>query len=126
MSKLLIIEDDPYMQRMYQRLFAHQNYEVLVASDGEHVLELARKTKPGLILLDILLPGISGLEILQKLKQQEDTKSIPVLIISNLAGEDTIADAKRFGAEDYMVKSDFSPQVVIQVVEKYMTTDSTS
>src|SRR5688572_2397392 len=95
MVKVLVIEDDLYVQRMYQRLFTRQNYEVVVAPDGEHALELTRKTKPDIILLDILLPGISGLEILEKLKQEPDTKPIPVIIISNLAGEDTIADAKR-------------------------------
>jgi CheY-like chemotaxis protein len=106
---------------MYQRLFAHENHEVVLAQDGLHAIDLTRKTQPDLILLDILLPGTSGLEVLQNLKIQEDTKDIPVIIISNLAGEDTIADAKRLGAEDYMVKADFSPELVLQAVSKYLT-----
>jgi len=93
-KNILLIEDDPFVQRMYKRMFAHQNYALLFASDGKEGLELAQRRKPNLILLDILMPGLSGLEVLERLKQEEATKNIPVLILSNLAGEDTIADAK--------------------------------
>lgn len=120
MAKLLIIEDDPFAQRMYQRLFAHENHEILLASDGKQGLELAFKILPNLILLDILLPSISGLEVLEKLKINEKTKTIPVLIISNLAGEDTVADAKKLGAEEYILKADFLPEQVLAQVNKYL------
>ncbi|HSA84062.1 MAG TPA: response regulator, partial [Patescibacteria group bacterium] len=97
MAKLLIIEDDPFAQRMYQRLFAHQNHEVIIAGNGKEGFELAVRRLPDLILVDILLPGISGLELLEKLKIEQSTKAIPVFVISNLAGEDVVADAKRLG-----------------------------
>jgi|SRR6185369_5835248 len=117
---ILLIEDDPYVQRMYKRMFGHEHYELVFASDGKEGLELAQRIKPNLILLDILMPGMSGLEVLEKLKMSHETQPIPVLILSNLAGEDTIEDAKRLGAEEYMVKADFSPQQVVDEVSKYM------
>jgi CheY-like chemotaxis protein len=123
---ILLIEDDPFVQRMYKRMFMHESYELVFASDGKEGLELAQRIVPNLILLDILMPGISGLEVLERLKQEEATKHIPVLILSNLAGEDTIEDAKSLGAEEYMVKADFSPQQVVDEVKKYMQESSAS
>jgi CheY-like chemotaxis protein len=121
MAKILLIEDDPYVQRMYQRMFGHQNFELIFASNGNQGLELAQKRKPNIILLDILMPGLSGLEVLERLKAEGDTKDIPVFILSNLADETTIDTAKKLGAEEYIVKADFSPEQVVEEVKKYIS-----
>ncbi len=121
MAKILLIEDDQYVQRMYQRMFGHQNVELIFASNGNEGLEHAQKLKPHIILLDILLPGLSGLEVLERLKAEGETKDIPVLILSNLADEDTINTAKKLGAEEYIVKADFSPEQVVEEVKKYIS-----
>ena len=118
---ILLIEDDPFVQRMYKRMFMHQSYELIFASDGKEGLELAQVMKPSLILLDILMPGMSGLEVLERLKQEGATKTIPVLILSNLAGQDTMDAAKDLGAEEYMVKADFSPEQVVEEVRRYVS-----
>jgi DNA-binding response OmpR family regulator len=121
MAKILLIEDDQYVQRMYQRMFGHQDVELIFASNGNEGLEHAQKLKPHIILLDILLPGLSGLEVLERLKAEGETKTIPVLILSNLADEDTINTAKKLGAEEYIVKADFSPEQVVEEVKKYIS-----
>ncbi len=124
MSKLLIIEDDPYVQRMYKRMFDFKNYDIEIASTGEDGLALAKQIKPDLVLLDIMLPGMNGLEVLKALKEQEDTKKIPVLMLTNLGEEDIEYEAKKLGADSYMVKADFSPEQVIEVVEASIKNNS--
>jgi CheY-like chemotaxis protein len=120
MAKILLIEDDLFVQRMYQRMFGHQSFELVFASNGNEGLELAQKLKPNLIMLDILLPGLSGLEVLERLKAEGITKEIPVFILSNLADEVTIDTAKKLGAEEYIVKADFSPAQVVEQVKKHL------
>jgi two-component system, OmpR family, response regulator AdeR len=124
MAKLLLIEDDIYVQRMYQRMFGHESFDLIFASNGLEGLEHAQKLKPNLILLDILLPGLSGLEVLERLKAEGDTRDIPIFILSNLADEATIEAAKKLGAEEYIVKADFSPEQVVEEVKKYISATS--
>lgn len=118
MAKILIIEDDPYVQRMYKRLFALKNYELLIASNGEQGVLLAHEGHPDVILLDIMMQGMNGLEVLEKLKNESDTQHIPVLMLTNLSDDLTIEKAKSLGADSYMVKADFLPQQVLDEVEK--------
>lgn len=120
MVKILIIEDDPYVLRMYKRLFAHQDYKVDMAKTGEEGLKLAQSVSPSLILLDIMLPGMNGLEVLEKLKQGPKTSQIPVLMLTNLGEEHMIDQAKKLGASSYMLKADFTPSQLAEEVEKHL------
>ena len=88
MSKvLLIVEDDPLMSRMYQKIFTFEKYDVDTAVDGQEGLEKARSVKPTVILLDVMMPKMNGMEVLDKLKIDPETKNIPVIMLTNLAGE---------------------------------------
>lgn len=118
MARILIIEDDPYVQRMYKRMFSFKKYQIEIASTGEQGIMLAKKNKPDLILLDVMLPEMNGLEVLAKLKSDPDTKSIIIFMLTNLGDDDTMDKAKALGAERYMVKVDFSPQQVLDEVDK--------
>lgn len=120
--KILIIEDDPYVQRMYKRMFSFKEYDLQIASEGTQGITSAMQFKPDLILLDIMLPGMNGLEVLEKLKNDEQTKNIPVLMLTNLGDELSIEKANQLGADSYMVKADFTPQQVIEAVDKRLTT----
>lgn len=120
MPKLLIVEDDPYVRRLFERLFAFQKYQVATAKDGEEAKQKAESFVPDLILLDIIMPKISGLDVLRALKTNEKTKAIPVVMLTNDNDEQTIKTAADLGARGYMIKSDFTPEEVLNEVHKYL------
>lgn len=121
---LLIVEDDPLMSRMYQKIFTFEKYEVEVAHDGEEGLEKARKKSPTVILLDIMMPKMNGLEVLEQLKKDPDTKKIPVIILTNLAGEKDAEKAMMMGAVKYIVKSEHEPKEVVKMVKEIVLAHS--
>lgn len=121
---LLIVEDDPLMNRMYQKIFKFEQYSVETAANGEEGLEKARKIKPTLILLDIMMPKMNGLQVLEKLKNDPDTKGIPVIMLTNLAGEKDAESALLKGAVKYIVKSEHDPKQVVSMVKEIIAAHS--
>lgn len=117
---LMIIEDDPYVQRLYQRLFAHEDYSFEVASDGEEGLAKAKVIKPALILLDIIMPKKDGIQVLKELKESPELKNIPVVMLTNLGDEEIIRKCTSLGADSFMVKANFEPKEVRQKVKDYL------
>ncbi|HEY6736776.1 MAG TPA: response regulator [Candidatus Saccharimonadia bacterium] len=120
MAKVLIIEDDPLMSRMYQKIFTFEKYEVVMAGDGQQGLDLARSEKPTLILLDVMMPKMNGFQVLEKLKADPDTKQIPVVMLTNLAGEQDAETALAKGAVKYIVKSEYEPKQVADMVKEIL------
>jgi OmpR family response regulator RpaB len=118
MAKILIVEDDPLMSRMYQKIFTFEGYDVETAPDGEHGLDKARTAKPTLILLDIMMPKMNGLQVLEKLKSDPDMKKIPVVMLTNLAGVQDAETAMSKGAVKYIVKSEYEPKQVVNMVKE--------
>ena len=90
------------------------------AVDGEEGLELAVSEKPDLIILDMILPKMNGFEVLQELKNNPKTKNIPVVILSNLGQESDVDRAMSLGAVDYLIKTDFSINEVVEKISKYL------
>lgn len=117
---LLIVEDDPLMSRMYQKIFSFEGYNVVTAIDGQDGLEKATKEKPSLILLDIMMPKMNGLEVLDKLKVNPDTKTIPVVMLTNLAGTQDAEHALSKGAVKYIIKSEHEPKQVANMVKEIL------
>ena len=117
-TKILIIEDDSLMSRMYQKIFTFQKYDVEVAADGEEGLAKVQQTHPTVILLDVMMPKMNGLQVLEKLKENPDTKGIPVIMLTNLAGQQDAETALSKGAVKYIVKSDYEPQEVADIVKE--------
>jgi len=117
MAKILIVEDDPLMRRLYQKIFTFEKYEVEMAEDGEEGLDKARKSKPTLILLDIMMPKMNGLQVLEKLKADPDLKKIPVVMLTNLAGQKDAETALAKGAVKYIVKSEYEPKQVADMIK---------
>ena len=120
MARILIIEDDPLMSRMYQKIFTFEGYEVDLADNGADGLEKVRSQKPNLILLDIMMPKMNGLEVLSKLKSDPETKALPVVILTNLAGEKDAETAMSKGAVKYIVKSEYEPKQVANMVKEVL------
>jgi CheY-like chemotaxis protein len=118
MSKILIIEDDPLMQRMYQKAFSFDKYEVSVAGDGVEGLDKVRSEKPTVVLLDVMMPKMNGLETLSKIKADPEIKSIPVIMLTNLAGSADAEKALESGAVKYIVKSEQEPKEVVKMVKE--------
>jgi two-component system phosphate regulon response regulator PhoB len=104
MNQILIIEDEPDIQLLIHNILTSNGFEVIKASTGEEGLVLAAKMKPDLIIMDIVMPGLSGLEVCRLLKTKKDTKSIPVIISTALDREIDRKYAEEYGADAYIVK----------------------
>jgi len=116
MKKILFIEDESALQKTFGEVLSQAGYEVLSALDGEIGLNLAKEKKPDLILLDLILPKLHGLEVLKGLKETEETKDIPVIILTNLEGMAEIEKAIELGAKGYLVKAQYSLGEIVQKV----------
>jgi len=120
MAKILIVEDDPLMSRMYQKIFKFEGYDVEMAANGEEGLEKVKSAKPTLILLDVMMPKMNGLEVLEKLKADPATKTIPVVVLTNLAGQSDAEKALSMGAIKYIIKSEYEPKQVANMVKEIL------
>ncbi len=116
--KILIIEDDEFLSGMYITKFSKEGFSVFFSETGEDGLNRAKKEKPDLILLDILLPQMNGFEILKKLKEDTATAMIPVIILTNLSQESDIKRGYELGAVDYLVKVYNIPSDVVKKVKE--------
>jgi len=114
---LLLIEDDPLMLRMYKKLFELEGYEILLAEGGQEGIIMAIENKPALILLDIMMPKMDGFEVLASLKGNNNTKDIPVVVLTNLAGQQDAERALTMGAKKYIIKSEQDPKEVAKMVK---------
>lgn len=114
-KKIVIIEDEVILAEALNERLTNNGYDVFVAHDGEKGLEKIRTEKPDLLILDILLPGINGYEVMQKLKDEKI--DIPILVISNSGQQVEIEQIKELGADDFIVKVDFTLQDVEEKVK---------
>lgn len=119
-TKVLIVEDDPTTIKIVKHILEQHNFKVGFATDAEGGLKKVFKEKPDLILLDIMLPGMDGLQLLTKLQASEETARIPVVILSSLSAEKDILKGLEKGATDYILKP-FSPQILVFKIKKIMS-----
>lgn len=117
--KILIIEDEDILVNVLKEKFEKENFDVSLARDGDEALVVAKKNKPDIILLDIILPKINGLEVLSFLKADKELNRIPVIILSNLDQVEKVKEALVLGAVDYLVKTEHPINEVIEKVNKY-------
>jgi len=118
MPKILLIEDEEIMSELLEKKLSQEGYEVLVARDGEEGLRLMRENWPSLVLLDIILPKMGGFEVLAEMNKNPSLKKIPVIIISNSGQPVELSKAIRFGVKDWLIKTEFEPQELIDKVVK--------
>lgn len=114
---ILIIEDDPLLSGLLAQEMEGRKFRFRAALTGEEGLDIAKKEKPDIILLDILLPGIDGFEVLKRIKEDPETKHAMVVILSNLGQKSDILRGTQLGAEKYIVKVTLSLNEVVQAVQ---------
>jgi DNA-binding response OmpR family regulator len=118
MKKILFIEDEPAVQKTVGEVLKQEGYEVISALDGEIGLRLAQTSKPDLILLDLVLPKLHGLEVLKGLKENEQTKQIPVIVLTNLEDMSDIEKALEIGTTTYLVKENYNLEEIVEKVKE--------
>jgi len=117
---VLLIEDDPLLIKMYKTKFEAEGFRVLTAGDGEIGLKMALEQKIDFIILDVMMPKISGLDVLAKLKQNPKGQAIPVIVLSNLAEQEKAQKALQLGAKEFLVKANLTPSQVVAKVRQYL------
>jgi CheY-like chemotaxis protein len=119
-KKILLVEDEDIMIDLLQRKLSKEGYEVSVARDGEEGLKKMREMepKPDLILLDIIMPKMGGFEVMEEMAKDESLKKIPVIVISNSGQPVELDRAKKLGAKDWLIKTEFDPNEVLEKVKK--------
>ena len=116
MQKILVIEDDTFLRELIVQKLLKEGYEIVEAVEGEDGIKKVTEENPDIILLDIILPGIDGFEVLKKIKADEKVKDIPVIILSNLGQQDDIDKGIKLGAKDYLIKAEFTPGEIVEKV----------
>ena len=118
MAKILFVEDEPTLQKAVGEILGQEGFEVLAALDGEAGLELIKKEKPDLILLDLILPKKDGFAVLKEMKEDESLKDIPVIVLTNLEGMGDVEKAMSLGATTYLVKANYELDDVIKMIKE--------
>ena len=119
-KKILVVEDDSFLLKVLVDKFKKELFDVVPVLDGAAALEKIKSEHPHIILLDIVLSGKDGFEILEELKADANLKKIPVVILSNLGQEGDVERGKKMGAVDYMVKINFTLDQVVSKVKEYL------
>ena len=117
-KKVLIIEDEQILLELLEKKLVQEGYQVRVAKDGIQGLDKVKEEIPDIILLDIVMPKMGGFEVMEKLHKDDRFSKIPIIIISNSGQPVEIDLAQKLGAIDWLIKTDFDPQEVIEKVLK--------
>lgn len=118
MKKILIVEDESALQKSFGDVLRQEGYDIIAALDGETGFNLAKEKKPDLILLDLVLPKMNGFDVLKKIKETEDIKNIPVIVLTNLEGVEEVDRALSLGATTYLVKAQYSLAEIVDKIKE--------
>jgi len=119
MSKLIIfVEDEPALQKVLGATLEQSGYEVKSAFDGQSGLALIKQFKPAMVLLDLILPKKDGFEVLQEIKNDPETKDIPVIVLTNLESPHDVEKAIKLGATTYLVKANYELHEVMEKIKE--------
>lgn len=119
-ARVMLVEDDIFLSGMYVKKLELEDFEVLLASDGKQGLKMIQDQPPDLILLDIMLPKMSGFDLLKEIKKEKKTKDIPVILLTNLGQKKHVEKGFALGAKDYLIKAHFMPSEVIDKVKNIL------
>lgn len=117
-KKILLIEDEEIMINLLQKKLIKEGYGVSIARDGKEGLKTMREVSPDLILLDIIMPRMGGFEVMEEMQKDKELKKIPIIVISNSGQPVELDKAQKLGAGDWLVKTEFDPQEVVDKVKK--------
>ncbi len=122
-KKVFVIEDDPFLVKAYQSVFAKENMEVWMAQDGETAITFLDRETPDIVLLDLMLPGMNGFEVLEKMRNHPKWREVPVIIVSNLGEPADIEKGKNLGAVEYRVKAQINMDSIIRDIKHHLHLD---
>ena len=115
---ILVVEDDKFLRELITRKLSEEGYNTVEAVDGEDGARKIKEEMPDLVLLDLILPGMDGFEVLANIKQDPKTSPVPIIVFSNLGQTEDVEKGMKLGAIDYMVKAHFTPVEIIEKVKK--------
>jgi CheY-like chemotaxis protein len=116
-KKILLVEDEEILINVLSKKLSKEGYEVTIARNGQEGLESMRKDKPDLILLDVVMPKMGGFEVMEEMNKDDELKKLSVIIVSNSGQPVELDRAKKLGAKDWLIKTDFDPQEVVEKVK---------
>lgn len=119
-NKILIIEDEEIILDLLQKKLTQEGYSISVAKDGEEGIRAMREDKPDLILLDIVMPKMGGFEVMEEMQKDNSLKDIPIIVVSNSGQPVELDKAQELGAKDWLIKTEFDPQEVVDKVKKWI------
>jgi DNA-binding response OmpR family regulator len=117
-QKILMIDEDKFLRKVYRDKFSREGFEFLEATTGVEGLNKIFFEKPDLVILDLILPGKTGFDVLIEAKMKKETKDIPIIILSNLGQESDVKRGLELGAIDYLIKSEVSLSEVVKKVKE--------
>ena len=120
MTKIAIIEDDAAIHQMYRMKFETEGFDVQLASDGKAGVELIKKFHPDIVLLDLQMPEVDGVEALRLIRKSDWGKDLRVIILTNLGEEESSPEIKELGVSGYIVKADLTPRQVVTRVKEVL------
>lgn len=120
MAKILLIEDDKFLRELIIQKLGKEGYDVVEAAEGEVGVEKMTAEKPDLVLLDLILPGIDGFEVLRRIKEKPEVAATPIIILSNLGQRDDVEKGIELGAVDYLIKAHFTPGEIVEKIKSVL------
>jgi len=120
MKSILLVEDDPLIVEIYTTKMREAGFQVEAVADGDAAYKTLKEKSFNLVVLDIVLPHVTGFEFLRKIRQDEELKDLEVLILSNLGQKSDVDRAKRLGVSKYLIKANFTPSEVIEKIKKLL------
>jgi len=120
MPSILLVEDDPLITEIYETKLKESGFDVETLSDGRNVFKRLKEKKFDLLVLDIVLPNLTGFEILRKIRKDKDLKNLKIFVLSNLGQRSDVDLAKELGALKYLIKANFTPSEIVQEIQKIL------
>lgn len=120
MKKVLLLEDDRFLIRIYKAKLLDLGYEITMLEDGDKGLETALKLKPDLIVTDIIMPKKNGFDVIKELKENKDTKNIPIIVLTNLSQDEDREKVIKLGADYFLVKANLSFKEVVAKIQEVL------